>query len=342
LAQARTPAPHAAKKQIQRSKSSPIARIMWSPTAWIPSDEVTLPMRVEFVRHPLAPASGDPFDGALPMKVELPYRPCAPGWDAGGGGGALDGALPLKVKPFVASCETSGSASDTQDTKDVDTDEDAVSGSWSSADDSSPASPLLVSLACALKTTPAARTRLRSQATMYVPAADPFQVEHRFAPKHDSKGRAAVMPPDGERTTVMMCNLPSSYTSDKLVVFLDLHGFSEHFDLVYVPINFKSMSCVGYSFVNFTTHEHATEFMLAFEGFDDWGSPSKGPCTVCWSDVQGLNRNLCHYQNSPVMCESVPEFFKPILLNDGEKISFPKPTKKLRALKCRRSIVERH
>lgn len=278
------------------------------------------------------------------MKVELPCRPCPPpGLDARGGGGALRGALPLKVQPSIASCDTSGTASDTPD---VDTDEDAISGSWSSADDFSPASPLPVSLDRALEATPAARTRLRSQAAMYVPAASPFQGGHQFAPvsmlggKQESKGRAAVMPQSDERTTVMMCNLPSSYTSDKLVVFLDLHGYSEQFDLVYVPINFKSMSCVGYAFVNFTTHERATHFKHALDGFDDWESPCKKPCTVCWSDVQGLSRNVCHYQNSPVMSESVPDFCKPILLNGGARISFPKPTKTLRAVKCRRGIAE--
>jgi len=317
---------------------------MWSPTAWSRSDEATLPMRVELVRPPPAPASAGALGGSLPVKVELSFRPSASGCDVGDGG-SVDGALPRKVQPSVASCAASGSASDTPD---VDTDEDAVSGSWSSADDSSPEFPPgLLPLCRSLEATPAARTRLRSQAAMYLPGASPILGELLFAPvgmpgsNQDSKGRAAVMAQSGERTTVMMCNLPMSYTSDRLVVFLDLHGYSKQFDLVYAPINFKSMTCVGYAFVNFITHEQATHFMDAFDGFDNWGSPCQSPCFLCWSDVQGLNHNVRYYQNSPVMCESVPDFCKPILLKDGVQISFPKPTKKLRAVKCRRGMAER-
>lgn len=204
-----------------------------------------------------------------------------------------------------------------------------------------------MSLDHALEAKPAARPRLRSQAAMCVPAVSSWQEEHWFTPtrtlgsKLDPKEHAAAMVPDGERTTVMMCNLPSSFTSDKLVVLLDLHGYSEQFDLVYVPINFKRMSCVGYGFVNLTTHEQASRFMEAFDGFVDWGSPSKSQCTVSWSNVQGLSRNILYYQNSPVMCESVPDLCKPILLKDGARIAFPKPTKKLRAVKCRRVVVDR-
>jgi hypothetical protein len=310
---------------------------MQLPTSRSPIGEATLPMKVEFVRAPTraCDAGDDPSNGALPMKVELPCRPCASGRGASGLGGAPDCTLPLKVEfsrePSIASCDTSGNASDTPT---VDTDEDAISGSWSS-DDFYPA-------------TPATRTRLRSQAAMYVPAASPTQEKRRFARKsipgvnRDSKEHAAVTVRDDERTTVMMCNLPSSYTSDRLVVFLDLHGYSKQFDLVYVPINFSSMSGVGYAFVNLTTNEQATSFMRTFDGFDGWEMSSKSPCKILWSDVQGLDRNVSRYQDSPVMCESVPNVCKPILLKDGVQISFPTPTKKLRALKCRRGKVDRN
>ncbi|CAK0891191.1 unnamed protein product, partial [Prorocentrum cordatum] len=157
--------------------TTPTARAMWSPTAWSRSDEATLPMRVELVRPPPAPASAGALGGSLPVKVELSFRPSASGCDVGDGG-SVDGALPRKVQPSVASCAASGSASDTPD---VDTDEDAVWGSWSSADDSSPEFPPgLLPLCRSLEATPAARTRLRSQAAMYLPGASPILGELLF------------------------------------------------------------------------------------------------------------------------------------------------------------------
>ncbi|CAK0835398.1 unnamed protein product [Prorocentrum cordatum] len=92
-----------------------------------------------------------------------------------------------------------------------------------------------------------------------------------------------------------------------------------------------------HAFLNMTTPERAEEFMLAFEGFDGWASSfSKTACSMRWSNCQGLSENVSRYRNSPMMSEEVPAFYKPVLLRDGVRVPFPKPTKQLRTLRRRK------
>mmetsp|Transcript_22741 Transcript_22741/g.60847 ORF Transcript_22741/g.60847 Transcript_22741/m.60847 type:complete len:470 (-) Transcript_22741:314-1723(-) len=107
-------------------------------------------------------------------------------------------------------------------------------------------------------------------------------------------------------------------------------GFSKWVDFVYVPIKRTETLGVGYAFLNLTSPERAEEFMLAFEGFDGWASSfSKTACSMRWSNCQGLSENVSRYRNSPMMSEEVPAFYKPVLLRDGVRIPFPRPTKAL-------------
>jgi hypothetical protein len=191
---------------------------------------------------------------------------------------------------------------------------------------------------------PAKRTPLRSKATVFSPLRSRADA---FVPKGLALAggqRVTSKAPGGGAeakaqgwTTVMMRNVPHSYTCDKLIDLLESKGFSEWFDFVYVPINFECMLGVGYAFVNLTSQERAEEFILAFEGFDGWESSfSKTACAMHWSVCQGLDENISRYRNSPLMCEEVPAFYKPVLLKDGVRIEFPKPTKQLRTLRRRK------
>jgi len=191
---------------------------------------------------------------------------------------------------------------------------------------------------------PAKRTPLRSKATVFSPlrskaeAFVPGQLALAGGQRVTSKapGGGAEAKAQGW-TTVMMRNVPQSYTCDKLIGLLESKGFSKWFDFVYVPINLTHMLGVGYSFVNLTSQERAEEFILAFEGFDDWDSSfSKTACAMHWSVCQGLEENISRYRNSPLMCEEVASFYKPVLLKDGVQIEFPKPTKPLRTLRRRK------
>lgn len=133
-------------------------------------------------------------------------------------------------------------------------------------------------------------------------------------------------------TSVMMRNLPNGLTQKMLVELLCLEGFAGCFDFLYVPVDFRSSSGLGYAFVNLVSHEVALRFVEHFTGFTRWRVASSKICKVTWSDaVQGLQAHIERYRNSPVMHESVPEDHKPMLFVGVQQVQFPPPTKTVRA-----------
>jgi len=92
----------------------------------------------------------------------------------------------------------------------------------------------------------------------------------------------------------------------------------------------------GYAFINFTTAKNAEKFRDHFRGFSNWMFLSEKDCEISWSDAnQGLDAYIQHFRNSPMMHGSVDDKFKPVLFSHGRRISFPKPTKPIKAPKTK-------
>jgi len=143
--------------------------------------------------------------------------------------------------------------------------------------------------------------------------------------------------PDSEKTTVMMRNIPNDYTRTMLLKLLDTQGFGGKYDLVYLPIDYHSKVGFGYAFINLISPAEAERFRKHFTDFSKWNVVSQKVCEVCWSSVlQGVQAHIDRYRNSPVMHEAVRDEFKPVLFENGVRISFPKPTKSIRAPRARR------
>lgn len=135
---------------------------------------------------------------------------------------------------------------------------------------------------------------------------------------------------DGMKTTQMMQNVPNDYSRQMLLDLLDNLGFADKYDFVYLPLDFKTKRSLGYAFLNFVSEEAAIKFHKAFDGFSNWGLPSRKVCQVSWSALQGIEAHIECYRNSPVMHPSVPEQCRPLLYKDGQQLPFPEPTKKIR------------
>lgn len=142
------------------------------------------------------------------------------------------------------------------------------------------------------------------------------------------------------KTTCMLRNLPNIYTRDTLLLLLDNSGFAGKYNFLYVPMDFNTDDNLGYAFVNMVTPEDAMELQTYFQGFSNWALAGNTKtsvgcnkvCEVGWSDaLQGLNAHVERYRNSPVMHDSVPDSFKPLLFSNGQRVPFPVPTKKIRA-----------
>merc|ERR1711862_262855 len=144
---------------------------------------------------------------------------------------------------------------------------------------------------------------------------------------------------NASKTTVVIRNLPHTYTREMVCEFMDGEGFQGRYDFVYLPTDFRSWLAFGYAFVNMVTPDDANDIMRCLEGFDSWKHDGEGKkCNVVWSDpYQGLEANIERYRNSPVMNDSVSDEYKPMLFNRGQSIPFPAPTKKLRQPRTRRS-----
>jgi len=148
----------------------------------------------------------------------------------------------------------------------------------------------------------------------------------------DSKSSSAP------KTTIMLRNLPEGFLRDDITSLLDRQGFETKYDFVYVPMNFRKDVHFGYAFVNFVSHVTAQNCRSKMEGFKDWGVETEKVLEVSWSDMhQGIEAHIHRYRNSPVMHANVNDKYKPALLKDGERISFPPPTKNVRPPRVRRS-----
>ncbi|CAK9091547.1 Protein MEI2-like 5 (AML5) (MEI2-like protein 5) [Durusdinium trenchii] len=154
--------------------------------------------------------------------------------------------------------------------------------------------------------------------------------------KNTSKLRASNMSvkpaecdlPLEECTTVMLRNLPNNYTRAMLMAMLDNEGFEGKYNFLYLPIDFQSCACLGYAFVNLVDPSYVPLFWEKFSGYSKWVLPSKKVCGVSWSGPhQGLEAHVERYRNSPVMHESVPDEYKPVILQNGVRMAFPEPSK---------------
>jgi len=141
----------------------------------------------------------------------------------------------------------------------------------------------------------------------------------------------------GPRTTAMMRNIPNNFTREMLLNFLAKHGFGTSCDLMYLPIDFQTEVGIGYAFINLVSEQEFSRFRNYFQGFTDWEVASHKVCEVARSNpLQGLQAHIERFRNSPVMHESVPDMFKPLLMKDGVPIPFPAPTKRIHAPRLRR------
>jgi len=151
---------------------------------------------------------------------------------------------------------------------------------------------------------------------------------------YDSAAAEAAYAQDSSRlTTVMLRNLPNRYTRDMLLQMLDSEGFIGRYTFVYLPIDFKTHSGLGYAFVDLVLPEDAVRLRERFEGFSRWAIQSEKVCSVGWSAPaqQGLHAHVDRYRNSPVMHFSVSDEWKPAVFANGQRVPFPPPTRRLRA-----------
>jgi len=137
-------------------------------------------------------------------------------------------------------------------------------------------------------------------------------------------------PSTGPSSSLMMRHLPGDYTRSTLLELLDAEGFAGKYDFVYLPIDLKKCSNVGYAFINLLDGDTAEQFRQHFAGFNRWSVTSDKVCKVARSSLRGLDAHIEYFRNSSVMAEGVPDDLKPVLLEGSERVKFPEPTREIK------------
>jgi hypothetical protein len=113
---------------------------------------------------------------------------------------------------------------------------------------------------------------------------------------------------------------------------------ADHVCFAYVPMNLRSKGNFGYAFVDFDSAIVAEQCQEQLEGFSRWDEPNDKALEMAWSETQGLDAQIARYRDSPLMHESVADEMKPAMYNNGVRIAFPAPTKKIRAPRLRKAV----
>lgn len=130
-----------------------------------------------------------------------------------------------------------------------------------------------------------------------------------------------------EWTTLVLKQLPDGCSQQAVVELLDSLGFAKQYSFVYAPMNFRTHAIFGFCFVNFIENGIAQEAKQKLSQLS-WANFNNARIEAHWSEPhQGLEVHIERYRNCPVMHRAVPMMYKPLLLQNGRRIPFPKPTR---------------
>lgn len=126
---------------------------------------------------------------------------------------------------------------------------------------------------------------------------------------------------DGPPTTLMIRNVPNLYTQRELVAELGELGLTGTFDFLYAPLDKGTLSNVGYAFVNFVNPEWASRCatVLHQHRFRRHRKVSGRTASVSVAHIQGLEKNLAHYEHTAVNSTKLKQHRPVVLANIAPK-----------------------
>jgi RNA recognition motif-containing protein len=162
------------------------------------------------------------------------------------------------------------------------------------------------------------------------PAASPAEVQEHL---NSTKASSEIV----EQTTIFLRNVPLECTRESLLQVLDDEGFSGAYDFVYLPIDFQTKTGLGYAIINMVSHGAAVSAQEQLTGYSKWRPYAcRKALEVSWNGpLQGLPAHIERYRNSPLMHESIPDYYRPALFQNRVRVDFPAPTAKIKAPRIR-------
>jgi len=141
----------------------------------------------------------------------------------------------------------------------------------------------------------------------------------------DAKALAAqyagpdTVPGDGA-TTLMIRNLPRSYTEEDLISDIEAVAGPDVFDFLYMPWDARRGSNISYAFVNFM-NQKATECVFYGLSGRHWRLVRASKCCrIAAAHVQGLPANLLHYADIANVSDA--QRHCPIVMLNGRRANY--------------------
>jgi len=143
---------------------------------------------------------------------------------------------------------------------------------------------------------------------------------------------------DDTRTTLILRNIPVHCSRDMLLDILVSLGFHGAIDFIHTPVEFRTMTGLGYAVLNMVSNADAMRGFKRLTGFDQWPTCCGLRCEVGWNEpTQGVAALIDRYRSSPLMHSSLPEHIRPALFVGGVRVAFPAPTCRIRPPRIRRN-----
>nr|DAD46928.1 TPA_asm: hypothetical protein HUJ06_016865 [Nelumbo nucifera] len=168
--------------------------------------------------------------------------------------------------------------------------------------------------------------------------------EDRTSASPNSRSDVVIHPQpvegEGAKSTLMIRNIPSKYSRQMLMSFLDEHCMKENeklkrpagaeedsllaFDFLYLPMDFKRRLNKGYAFVNFTNANAASRLHVSLNKYKWEVFKSQKICEIAYAKIQGSDALIKHFQKSTFVCDSedyLPVHFIPARDGSGSWVS---------------------
>jgi len=128
------------------------------------------------------------------------------------------------------------------------------------------------------------------------------EMSHGQVPKNQNMEEMFASNKDEPITTVMIRNIPGRYSQNDLMLDLKGLGFAGTYDFLYMPMDKGTAANVGYAFVNFVEASWAQKCLQSFGTFRflRHQRSSNKLASVSVAHLQGLEKNLQHYENAAV------------------------------------------
>lgn len=119
------------------------------------------------------------------------------------------------------------------------------------------------------------------------------------------------------RTTVMLRNIPSKYTPQRVMKEINFAGFLGRYDFFYLPMDQRNRANRGFAFINFNSPAAAEDFFRTFNNQNLMRFSSDKSLAVMPADLQGFEQNALRFATSLRLrrkrnTENGPLFFRPI------------------------------